>query len=98
MLPGVAKQRDETIACAIDHRRTVRKSVDGVDVASDVDEARNLVEAAERRLDIRERHQRADAGRLIAGLHRLLAPDLAGMRHLPVEDGDRAGAVEQIAG
>ena len=98
MLSGFAKHRDEQIARPIDDSWTLGEAADRVHKAADVDEFLNLLERANRRLDVGQRVQGADLRRLIAGLDRLLASNLAGVRGLSVRDADCPRAVQQVAG
>jgi len=98
VFPCLAKHVHEKVARTVDYRRAVFEAVDRVDEAAHKHDARDLVERADRCLNVRQRVECADLGGFGSARERLRFADLAGVRHLPINHANRARAVEQVSG
>ena len=94
----VAEHFDHQVGGAVHHLRPVGEAGRRIDEAAEPDHAGDLVEIAERRLDLRQEIDGAGARGLLAVLDRDAAAELARGHHLAVgAEADLAGDREQLA-
>ena len=98
MLALVAERRDHQVGGAVHHLRTVDETRRRIHEAAEPHDAHDLVEVAERGLDLGEKIDRAGARRLLAVLDGDAAAELALGDELAAVEANLAGYHEQIAG